>query len=92
MLKAERAFSASGRSVRGDHIVHPRTGQLAEGWLRTWAAAPTGAAADALSTAFMAMTEAEIRDYCRRHPEVSAYVLLAPDAAVQTLDTAPSPW
>jgi len=69
----DRAFSGSGTAVRGSHIIDPRTKRPAQGQFRAWAAAPTGAVSDALSTAFMIMTEAEIRDYCRRHAGVSAW-------------------
>ncbi len=68
-----RAFSGSGTAVKGSHIIDPRTQQPAKGRFRAWSSAPTGAVADALSTAFMVMAEAEIRDYCRRHPEVTAW-------------------
>jgi len=68
-----RAFSGSGTSAKGSHIIDPRTKRPVQGRFRAWAAAPTGATADALSTAFMVMTAAEIRDYCRRHAEVSAW-------------------
>jgi thiamine biosynthesis lipoprotein ApbE len=67
--------------VKGSHIIDPRTKQPARGRFRTWAGAPTAALSDALSTAFMIMTEAEIRDYCRRHRHVSAY-WLASDSAL----------
>jgi thiamine biosynthesis lipoprotein len=70
-----RAFSASGRAVKGDHIVDPRSGRPADRWVRCCAAAPAAALADALSTAFMVMCKMEIRAYCERHPDVSAYVL-----------------
>jgi len=66
----DRAFSGSGTAVKGSHIFDPRTGQPVTGRFRAWAGAPTAALADALSTAFLVMTESEIRDYCRRHPEV----------------------
>jgi thiamine biosynthesis lipoprotein len=75
-----RAFSGSGTAVKGSHIIDPRTQRPANGRFRAWAGAPTGAAADALSTAFMVMTGAETGDYCRRHPEVSAYALASPSA------------
>jgi thiamine biosynthesis lipoprotein len=72
---AHRALSGSGIAVRGRHIIDPRTGRPAGHRYRAWAAAPTAAVADALSTAFMVMTEAEIQQYCGRRPEVSAYLL-----------------
>ncbi len=80
LLLAGRAFSGSGTAVKGDHIVDPRTGRPAQRWLRAWAAAPTAAVADALSTAFMVMTEEEMREYCRVHEEVSACALEAASA------------
>ncbi len=70
---ANRAFSGSGTAIKGNHIIDPRTRQPARGPRRAWAGAPTGAVSDALSTAFMILTEAQTRDYCRRHPEVSAW-------------------
>ena len=72
---ADRAISGSGIAVKGAHIIDPRTARPIEGRYRAWAIAPTGALADALSTAFMVMSEAKIREYCRQHPEVDAYVL-----------------
>jgi thiamine biosynthesis lipoprotein len=69
----DRAFSGSGTAVRGSHIIDPRTRQPASGPLRAWAGAPTAAVADALSTAFMVMSEAEVRDHCRLHPEITAW-------------------
>jgi FAD:protein FMN transferase len=77
---ANQAASASGTAVRGAHIVDPRTGRPAEARFRAWAVAPTAAEADALSTAFMVMGEDEIRDYCRRRPEISARLLQSPAA------------
>jgi thiamine biosynthesis lipoprotein len=74
----DRAFSGSGTVVQGSHFIDPRTKRPVQGRFRAWAAAPTGAMADALSTAFMVMTEAEIRDYCRRHAEISAWWQDAP--------------
>lgn len=73
---ANRALSASGISVKGSHIVDPRTGRPAEGRLRAWAIAPTAAAADALSTALMVMTRDEVRAYCGSHAEAAACILL----------------
>jgi thiamine biosynthesis lipoprotein len=68
------AMSASGTAVQGFHIIDPRTRQPATHRTRCWAKAPTAAEADALSTAFMVMTDAGIADYCRRRPDVSAYL------------------
>jgi thiamine biosynthesis lipoprotein len=85
---ARGAFSASGRSAQGSHIIDPRTGQPAVHWLRTWATAPNAATADALSTAFLVMPENEILAYCRRHPDVSAYALSSAEAPLHILHEA----
>jgi len=71
---ANVSLSGSGTAVKGRHIYDPRTGKPAEGNHRAWAAAPTAAVSDALSTAFMILSEQEIRDCCRRLPKVSAFV------------------
>ncbi len=68
---AHRALSGSGIAVRGHHIIEPRAGRPAMHYQRAWAAAPTATVADALSTAFMVMTEPEIQQYCRGRPEVA---------------------
>jgi len=80
-----RAFSASGSGVRGEHVVDPRTGRPAMQRLRAWSGAPAAAEADALSTAFLVLSDAEIRDFCRRRPDVSACLLASPSAPVVTI-------
>jgi len=71
----QRALSGSGVAVQGEHIFDPRTGQPVRGRTQVWAFAPSGAWADALSTAFFVMSEEEIENYCRQHPEVSGIVV-----------------
>ena len=71
-----RALSGSGQLLHGNHIVDPRTGIPACGTSAAWALAPTGARADALSTAFMVMAPKDVESYCARHDEVSAIVML----------------
>ena len=71
---AKRSLSGSGTAVQGRHLIDPRSRQPADRRLGAWAGAPTGAVSDALSTAFMIMTEDEIRGYCRQHADVSAYL------------------
>jgi len=70
-----RAMGASGTGTRGKHIVDPRTGRLADHYRAVWVLAPTATEADALSTAFMAMTPDEIETYCRAHPDTSALLV-----------------
>jgi len=69
----DRALSGSGVSVRGGHIVDPRRGVGVVRPFRAWAAAPSAAVADGLSTAFMVMSEGEVREFCRRHPTVAGW-------------------
>ncbi|MBE3130313.1 MAG: FAD:protein FMN transferase [Acidobacteria bacterium] len=73
----DRALSGSGTEVKGEHIVDPRTGRPARGHRAAWASHPSAAAADALSTAFMAMATAGVAALCGRHPEVWALVINA---------------
>ena len=79
-------MSASGTAVQGFHIIDPRSGQPATHRTRCWAKAPTAAEADALSTAFMVMADAEIALYCQRHPDVSAY-FVTPFETLEQRDT-----
>jgi thiamine biosynthesis lipoprotein len=74
-LLRNRALSGSGTEVKGSHILDPRTGRRAEGHLAAWVSHPSAAVADALSTAFMAMSEKEVRRYCRDHPDVWALLI-----------------
>jgi thiamine biosynthesis lipoprotein len=68
-------FRHQGR--RYGHILDPRTGQPAEGLLSATVVAPSGAEADALSTAFYVMGADRALAYCRRRPELAA-VLVSP--------------
>jgi thiamine biosynthesis lipoprotein len=75
ILLSGRAVSGSGIEVKGQHILDPRTGRPAEGHIAAWASHPSGAVADALSTAFMVMSTGNVEQYCRNHPEVWALVV-----------------
>jgi len=75
---ARRALSGSGTTVKGCHIIDPRTGRPAAGAAAAWALCPKAATADALSTAFMVMGPDEVQPYCDRHDDTAA--LLALDA------------
>jgi len=70
-----RALSGSGLQ-KGQHIIEPRTAQPVKGKCAAWASAPDAATADALSTAFMVMSPDEIRQYCLRHTDVLAMIML----------------
>jgi len=72
---AGQALSASSQR-KGPHIINPRTGNPAKGKTGAWATAGTAARADALSTAFMVMTAAQVRAFCKKHEETSAVIVL----------------
>jgi FAD:protein FMN transferase len=57
---AHCSLSGSGVAVKGNHILDPRTGKPAIQRPRAWAFASTAAESDALSTACMVLSEAEI--------------------------------
>jgi len=75
-LLRNQALSASGME-KGRHIIDPRTGNPVTHCAASWCVAPDAAKADALSTAFMVMSPAEIVELRRRQPEVKALQLLA---------------
>lgn len=74
---ANAALSGSGRELHGEHIIDPRTGRAVSDKLGAWALAPSAALSDALSTAFMVMSPDEVAEYCRRHPDTSALLVMA---------------
>jgi len=71
----DRALSGSGVQ-KGQHIIDPRTSRPVKGRRAAWSSTPDAATGDALSTAFMVMEPDEIKEYCRRHSEVLAMVIL----------------
>jgi thiamine biosynthesis lipoprotein len=74
--------SVSGSGIeKGRHILDPRVGEPIEGKLAAWSIASDAARADALSTAFMVMTEDEVKDYCREHSGVRGLLILHGDDA-----------
>ena len=81
----DRALATSGTQTqyfrhqgrRYGHILDPRTGQPAEGLLSATVVAPSGAEADALSTALYVMGADKALEYCQSRPELGA-VLVCP--------------
>jgi thiamine biosynthesis lipoprotein ApbE len=61
-------MASSGISEQGEHIIDPGTCQPVRNRLRSWAISATAAEADALSTAFMIMSNEEVEQYCRKYP------------------------
>ena len=74
---AQSAVSGSGLAVQGEHITDPRSGRAANRPGRVWAFAATAAEADALSTAFFVMTDAEVAGFCLQHPAYGAVLTTA---------------
>ena len=72
---AHGSLSGSGLAVKGPHIIDPRTGQSARERPRAWFFASTAAVSDALSTACMVLTEAEIAEIMRNQPDYLAIFL-----------------
>lgn len=70
-----RALAGSGLAVQGEHLRDPRSGGPAGRRERVWAFAPSGAMADALSTAFFVMGDAEVAACCEREREIGAAVV-----------------
>ncbi|MEM6798237.1 MAG: FAD:protein FMN transferase, partial [Planctomycetota bacterium] len=87
----DAAFSTSGSATqcfvvdgkRYGHLIDPRTGWPASGLHSVSVVAPTGAEADAISTALYVMGFEAGEAFCRRRPEVQAlFVLPAGGGAV----------
>ncbi|MBL7154553.1 MAG: hypothetical protein ISS79_12630 [Phycisphaerae bacterium] len=51
-------------------------GTAVKGKRAAWSSRPDAAAGDALSTTFMVMEPDEIEEFCRRHPDVPAMIIL----------------
>jgi len=84
------AFSGSGSDLKGPHIIDPHVGQPATHHRLAFATAATGAEADALSTAFVVMTDGAIRAYCQRFPNRAAYVVPAGGEQLHVLHESPA--
>ena len=83
------SLSGSGLAVKGHHILDPRTGQPAPRRQRTWALCDTAAESDALSTACMVLSEAEINEVLAA--EKSWLVFLEAEGGGRALGRRPLP-
>ncbi len=72
VMLAHRAISGSGVAVKGWHLIDPRTGRPATRTAPVWSFAASGAEADALSTAFFVMSDAEVAQFCAGCPDCGA--------------------
>lgn len=76
-LRLQRIAVGCSGLQKAAHIIDPRTGKAVTGKSGAWSLASDAATADALSTAFMVMSPRQVEDYCKKHPQVSAMLLLA---------------
>lgn len=58
---SEGALSGSGKEIQGAHIWDVRRGVRETRWEQSWAIAPSGAVADALTTAALSLSPRELR-------------------------------
>lgn len=86
---AHESLSGSGLAVKGHHIFDLRTGQPAERQNRAWALTDTAAESDALSTACMVLSEAELNEVLAQNP--SWLVFLETDGVARPLGSRPRP-
>ena len=70
----DQAISGSGVR-KGEHIIDPGGGVPASGTFAAWAITQQAARADALSTAFFIMDEADIRRFVKTHEGTRALIL-----------------
>jgi len=91
LLLRDQGMSTSGSNVqffrhegkRYGHLLDPRTGWPAMELLSVTVLAPTGAQAEALSTAFYAMGLDKARQYCDDHRDVGAILVPSPSQGRQ---------
>lgn len=68
------SLSGSGLAVKGAHIFDPRTGRPAARQMRAWVLADTAAESDALSTACMVLSEAELMEVLAQNDSWLAFL------------------
>jgi len=83
------SFSGSGLTVKGEHIVDPRSGISVAILKRAWALAPTAALSDALSTAFMILDRPAIEAIHDKHDEIGWALELPDNSRVLQLSSLP---
>lgn len=89
VLLRQGAIGASGTSVKGAHILDPRTGRPSPGPYRAWALHSSAAIADALSTAWMLLEPDEIEEVCRKLPGSQAFLQRSETEARELLSFGP---
>ena len=71
---SEGALSGSGKEIQGAHIWDVRRGIKETRWEQSWAIAPTGAVADALTTAALSLSPKELQSAADM---LAAHILVA---------------
>jgi thiamine biosynthesis lipoprotein len=77
-------FEVDGR--RYGHLIDPRSGRPADGVYTATVVAPTGAEADALSTALYVMGPGGASEYCAAHPGIAAVLVCPRDESTTEFD------
>jgi FAD:protein FMN transferase len=85
------SLSGSGLTVKGKHILDPRTGRPAARQNRAWALTDTAAESDAMSTAAMVLSETEIASVVADHPHWLVFLQEADELQSFGSRTLPSP-
>jgi thiamine biosynthesis lipoprotein len=67
IMVMDHAVSAAA-PIGSGHVLDPRTGQSGRAAVGAWAAAGNGAVSDALATAALVMSEAQLADCCQQQP------------------------
>lgn len=75
----QHLVDATGQQL--GHIIDPRTGRPATPLISVSAIAREAAQADALATAFYVMGSEPTREFCDRHPEYGAVIVVPTDAS-----------
>jgi thiamine biosynthesis lipoprotein len=76
LLLRDRSLSGSAQPQGRGFIIDPRTATPAAGPVAAWAVADTATRTDCLSTAFFILKPSEVEEYCLRHPDDGAIVVV----------------
>ena len=86
-----RDYAINGSGLeKGSHIIDPRTAKPVKGKVASWSASVTAATGDALSTAFMIMSDHQIQQYCIQHHGDLAMVMKDDQSSVVKFGDWPS--
>jgi thiamine biosynthesis lipoprotein len=82
-IPLRRASLSGSAQIRRRHIVDPSTGKHPMAQPAAWSWAPTGALADALSTAWVVMEPDQIAKLCEADPAIGALVVARDGSAAE---------